>query len=318
MYNLKTGSTLNKYNNKFLKSSYKTICVIGLGSVGSFLCKHLSYNENIKKLILIDPQTVQKHNLQNSFFTENDIGKPKVECLQNSIDKSHSKIQIFQHKYEEGKTKLPNCDLVVDCRDFICSRKKEINVKFYIDERSLVIDCRKFVKRISHYGSYFMKLKKSEIREAAFIAYKLISTPSILNKMINNEVLQSLNIDETISNIFQDIRLKNSNDLVYESYKGLERIHSFQDYIETTVKESQKTEIDVFVGEEHIWKKFSFVSLTSSPEYSVIPKGSDYKTVLKVIADLISKQKGDLEYSMSLSSKGGKISVLLIRETGAA
>lgn len=301
-----------------LNLCYKTVCIIGLGSLGSFLYKHLSYNEEIKKLILIDPQTVKKNNLDSSFFKDNDIGKPKVECLQNRVDPLLTKTESYQHEYKEGETKLPKCDLVVDCRDFICSRKKEIDVKFYIDERSLVIDCRQFVHRKSHYGSYFMVLKKSEIREAAFIAYKLISTPKILNKMINNQVLQSLNIDETISNIFQDIKLKNSNDLVYESHKGLEKIHSFEDYINTAVQEAKTQDIDVYVGEEHVWKKFSFMSLTASPEYAIIPKGSDISKTLKIIADLISKQKEDLEYSMSLSSKRGKVSVLLIRETGAA
>ncbi len=294
---------------------YKNVCIIGLGSLGSFLYKHLSYNEDIKKLILIDPQVVEKNNLDSSFFKESDIGKPKVECLQNRIDPLYTRTQIFQNEYKEGTTILPQCDLVIDCRDFICSRKKEIDVKFYIDERSLIIDCRQFVNRKSHCGSYFMVLKKSEIREAAFIAYKLISTPKILNKMINNQVLQSLNIDETISNIFQDIKLKNSNDLVYESHKGLEKIHSFEDYINTTVKEAETKDIDVYVGEEHIWKKFSFLA---SPEYAIIPKGSDTSKVLEVIGDLVSKQKEDLEYSMSLSLKRGKVSVLLIRETGAA
>lgn len=307
-------------NSKKSKSDlcYESVCIIGLGSLGSFLYKHLSYNEEIKKLILIDPQTVEEDNLNSSFFRNNDIGEPKVECLLNRVDPLYKRTQIFQSEYNEGTTKLPPCDLVIDCRDFICSRKQEIDVKFYIDERSLVIDCRQFVNRKSHPGSYYMVLKKSEIREAAFIAYKLISTPKILNKMINNQVLQSLNIDETISNIFQDIKLKNSNDLVYETHKGLEKIHSFEDYINTTVQEAQKKDIDVFVGEEHIWKKFSFMSVTTSPEYAVIPKGSDTTQTLEIIADLISKQKEDLEYSMSLSSKGGKVSVLLIRETGAA
>ena len=292
-------------------SCYKNICIVGLGSIGSFLYNHLSYNEEIKKITLFDPQKVEKRNIKSSFFKEGDIGKPKVECLLKEVDPLSTKTQIFQSKYIEGETILPCCDLVVDCRDYICSRKNEIDVKFYIDERSLVIDCRQFIIRKSYSGNYNMSLQKSEIRQAAFIAYKLISTPEVLNKMLNKKTFQTLNIDETIANIFQDIKLKQSNELLYETHKGLEKINSFEDYIEPTVREARFHNIDVYIGEYQNWKKFS-------NEHTTITKGSSIQEILNILGNLVLKQNISIEYSMSLSYIRGKLNVLLMRETGAA
>lgn len=58
----------------------RSVVVIGAGSVGSDLAEAL-VRSGVGTLTLIDPDTVESHNLGRSRYDESDIGKPKAEAL---------------------------------------------------------------------------------------------------------------------------------------------------------------------------------------------------------------------------------------------
>ena len=60
------------------------ITIIGAGSTGSFTALNLA-KMGIKKIKVIDFDIVEAHNLPNQFFRVGDIGKPKVDALQEII-----------------------------------------------------------------------------------------------------------------------------------------------------------------------------------------------------------------------------------------
>ena len=65
---------------------YNNICLIGLGTIGGFLAKNLSEIESIKKLLLIDYDTVETENIKNSIYTNKDIGKLKTSAIYDKLD----------------------------------------------------------------------------------------------------------------------------------------------------------------------------------------------------------------------------------------
>lgn len=60
------------------------IIIIGAGSTGSFTALNLA-KMGMNKIKVIDFDIVEEHNIPNQFFRISDIGKPKVEALQEII-----------------------------------------------------------------------------------------------------------------------------------------------------------------------------------------------------------------------------------------
>jgi molybdopterin/thiamine biosynthesis adenylyltransferase len=131
----------NKQKYRFLKSEYLkrtisvwgrsnqemfsnlTIAVVGLGSVGSIVAETLS-RIGIRKIILIDFDKVEKHNLDRIIgTTKNDIGKYKVNVIAEAIKKSTplNKIEVTAIKEniasKEAYLKALDCDFIFCCAD---------------------------------------------------------------------------------------------------------------------------------------------------------------------------------------------------------
>jgi len=60
------------------------VTIIGCGAVGSFVALALA-KMGVGRMLLFDPDTVEEHNLPVQFFTNLDIGKPKVTALANQL-----------------------------------------------------------------------------------------------------------------------------------------------------------------------------------------------------------------------------------------
>jgi tRNA A37 threonylcarbamoyladenosine dehydratase len=165
---------------------YKTVTVIGLGSLGGFLTKYISELSYVRNITLVDFDTVEGKNVFDSIYNYTNIGEYKVDALYDII-KDDVAVTKLNQKYIEGQTYLPESDLVIDCRDVVCDRDREIDVRFYIAEKSLVIDCRKTVRNVCSYdGHYSIQLTKSEINKAAFYSAQIIESGHIKD-MIKNK-----------------------------------------------------------------------------------------------------------------------------------
>lgn len=103
---------------KLLKSS---VLIVGCGALGSPLAVYLAA-AGAGKLVLADFDTVEMSNLHRQiFYTEEEIGKLKVECLSNRIKALNSEVEIETLQKFITPRILPSLssefDLIADAAD---------------------------------------------------------------------------------------------------------------------------------------------------------------------------------------------------------
>jgi molybdopterin/thiamine biosynthesis adenylyltransferase len=82
------------------------VTIVGIGALGSVSAELLA-RAGIGKLILIDPDNVEIHNLQRqSLFNEEDIGKNKAEVAKDKINKINSEVSVETHSAFLDETNL--------------------------------------------------------------------------------------------------------------------------------------------------------------------------------------------------------------------
>lgn len=305
------------------------IAVIGLGTLGGALCKNISEMESIDELILIDHDIVESRNVHNSVYNASQIGESKVEALSELIEENINVVQMVE-KYNEGKTKLPPCNLIIDCRDVVCSRGNEIDVRLYITGKVLIIDCRKNVKSQYNYeGSYRRKLSKSELNKAGFFAAQIICSDQI-HDLIKEKTVQrvDLNLLPSIINKAMKKSITNRVDIVYDAIDGLDRLQCLEDNIEPILSLNREKDVDVFVGERDSsqlqllkpFRKIDHLPSVSKTKYTVIPRNSlrDSSDLIHALSKIVKEQNNIMNFIVTLSHENGEYFVELLEETGAA
>ncbi|AKU80076.1 ThiF family adenylyltransferase [Spiroplasma turonicum] len=120
IYRLLELNILKIYNNKKCIKN-KTILIIGCGAMGSLLYLSISKSNYIKKIILIDDDIIEKKNLQMQIFTIKNIGKFKVDILEelcsndSKIIKIKTKINSVNELCKIFKNHAP--DISILCAD---------------------------------------------------------------------------------------------------------------------------------------------------------------------------------------------------------
>ena len=302
---------------------YNKVTVIGLGTLGGFLCKNISELDCVKELTIIDHDVVEGKNVFKSIYSSSHIGEYKVNALADIIDDDVAVTKINQ-SYREGKTILPKSDLVIDCRDVVCNRKTEIDVRFYISGKILIIDCRQNVYNTQSYeGSYSVSLTKGEINKAAFFASQIIENGDIKN-MISNKLIQKVDL-----NLLKDIMSKsikrsieNRIDMIYEATATSQRLQCINENVNPILNLNSQQDIEVFVGQrsktlENKIIKFPKIAKT---KHAVLPQKSlkDSTDVIKALSDLILLQPGITNFIVTMRRRNGQTYVELLEETGAA
>ena len=303
----------------------KRIAVIGIGTLGGYLCSHIAQSNSIEELVIIDNDIVEGKNVFTSIYTSSYIGEYKVDAL-SKILMDNINIVKMNIEYVEGKTKIPKCDLVLDCRDIVCSRLSEIDIRLYISGRVLIVDCRKNTNIPCTYnGEYIHKLTNQEINKASFYACQLIESEYI-HKMIKNNLVQRIDLDilPQILNKAITTTLENKFDMVYESSYASERLQCIEDTIKPILETNKNQAIDVYVGEKPhqniIQKMFCSCPDVAKTKYAVIPVNT-IKTeidVMQKLSDLINLQPGVSNYIVTVKEDNGRKIIELLEETGAA
>ena len=92
--------------------------VVGIGGVGSWVALNLALS-GVKKLIMIDHDSVEESNLNRTPFRKQDIGKPKVLGMTELIlERRDISVYPLQKRVEEyNPLETPRPDAVMDCRD---------------------------------------------------------------------------------------------------------------------------------------------------------------------------------------------------------
>ena len=111
-------TNLTQRQRELQLKQYHTITIIGVGGVGSWVAYFLAISGQVKRLILIDPDKVEVHNLNRTPYREKDIGQYKVLALKDIITESGRPVDItvITDKYKGTKTLTGR---VIDCRDVV-------------------------------------------------------------------------------------------------------------------------------------------------------------------------------------------------------
>lgn len=100
----------------------KTVMIIGLGAVGSFVAVQL-VQLGVSNLVFVDKDCVDESNLHRQYYFEEQIGKPKSEVLRQEIlainpDCHIEIIEDFLTADFFKKQEIPAClDLIINCAD---------------------------------------------------------------------------------------------------------------------------------------------------------------------------------------------------------
>jgi len=96
----------------------KTICIVGLGGLGTNVAKILA-ESNVANLVIIDEDRVEGDNLHRQvLYEEKDIGKLKAHVAKRHLHKlTNMNIKAITAKIDQHNIYLINYDLVLDCTD---------------------------------------------------------------------------------------------------------------------------------------------------------------------------------------------------------
>tara|TARA_A100001388_G_scaffold274072_1_gene257066 strand:+ start:352 stop:1119 length:768 start_codon:yes stop_codon:yes gene_type:complete len=124
-----------------LKIINSSILIVGCGGLGTSAATYLSMS-GILNFGLVDFDKVTLSNLNRQLmYTENDIGKKKINVLGKKLKEINSKIQIefFDTKFNKKNSQeiLKNYKIVLDCTDNFPTRY-EINRTCYLNKKILI------------------------------------------------------------------------------------------------------------------------------------------------------------------------------------
>jgi hypothetical protein len=284
---------------------YKSVVIIGIGTLGGYVAEAVANLEDIEKLVIIDHDIVEQKNLSNSIYRQIDLGGPKVEALKDILLNQNPDLEIwaFHSEYVEGETKLPKEDLVIDCRDFTYDRQSEIDARFYISSRYLMADFRKNVKyKKRKAGKYILQLSRNDLRHAASIISMMIHSDTI-KTLIKTQSVQKYELDY-VKHIDQC-----QYDVVYENVVGEDKFINLPDKIVPIMDMNKEKDVTVFLG-----SKVYPVSEKTIPMNTL----KDSKDVIISLSSVVACQSEFNNFVVSIFQERGNVYIELIPETGAA
>lgn len=304
----KRGDIKTSSGEKRKKPPYKRIAVLGVGSLGGFFADSIASVEGVEEIIIIDHDVVKQKNLKNSIYTRGDVGKKKVDALKEVIQRTNSSIKIVHtdQKFLEKKSKISECDLVFDCRDYTYNRYGLVDSRLYISGRYLIIDCRRFVKHKYHYeGAYTELLTRKDLAIAAMAAARMIKD-NFISKLIQKQTIYKYDLDSTH---YQVSLSKDEADVAIDKQHNGERITDLMDNFYSIMTENRKKPVRLQLN--------SFEKPTITKD---VPKGQlrCYRDVVNSLLPLIDSPFNYFDYTIELKKKSNKVFVVLLPDTGGS
>ena len=107
-----------------------SITLIGCGGTGSFLAEQicrLTLGLNLQ-LTLVDPDTVEQHNLLRQNFVPEELGKNKAEALALRLSRHYGRaITIIPHPFQEVPHQETHAQIMISCVDNPAARQAIAN-----------------------------------------------------------------------------------------------------------------------------------------------------------------------------------------------
>lgn len=292
---------------------YKSIVIIGLGSLGGFVAENVSRIKGLQTLILIDPDIVEYKNIEKSIYKRSDIGQFKVNAIKKIIDNSQLDVKTFPIEYIEGKIYMPANDLIIDCRDEICNRDGEIDVRFYISYRTLVIDCEKHHKvKFIQTGKYSQRLSSIELSTAASIASQYVND-DILKEFIKKQLVYQAPIDLVKQQANKAIELyENRPDIVLDYYQGQDKIRNLHENLSNLIDINKTKDLTVIVGQEGcVGSHIQLIRKNEIDQYN-----DAVRTLSEIVLNIVPQKE---YYTIQLNDNNkDEVYIELLPDTGAA
>lgn len=284
-----------------------SVTVIGVGTLGGFLCESLSKTESIKRIIVIDYDKVRRKNVGESIYSLKSIGNSKVYSIKKIIRSLNNNIEIvdIKQKYIEGITKLPyDTDLLFDCRDFIYDRSGEIDSRLFITGRYVVLDCRRKVTYNNHFeGSYNQKVTMLDLSNAANIVCSLVQSGKIFDIM-EKELVYKVELDYVSRKAHETLQEKDNMVAIPDP-----KFIDLEDSLHKILESNKKGSLRMFLG-----------SKESSLMVKEIQKGSltCADDVVSSLSQFVQSPFATAGFIVVLHDRQKEVYLELLPETGAA
>ena len=119
-------------------SHAQRVTIIGAGGIGSWVTVALA-KLGVRHLRVIDPDSVESHNLSTTPYRQIDIGVKKVHALQSLLHEFKRTMTAVPKRYAGGQ--LPRTDVLISAVDSMEARRllfkvvQKQKIPFYIDGR---------------------------------------------------------------------------------------------------------------------------------------------------------------------------------------
>jgi len=173
------------------------VMIVGCGGIGCWTALQLTML-GVRKITLIDMDTIEESNLNRQFFYEEDIEKFKVDALVEKLHKINSKIKYHSvaHEVERARDELfKNTHFIFDCldniktREYLLSKCTELNIPFIHSACSDVIgEAQLIIKGKTPVLKYPEDMKKADERRSC-----LDFDPAVVT---TNMIVASLQVDK--------------------------------------------------------------------------------------------------------------------------
>lgn len=145
------------------------IHIVGCGSVGSTIAENLA-RCGVKNMVLWDFDTVEAHNIVNQMFRQQDVGKSKVEALQDILcDINPEIVDTVELKPEGWQGKLMSGYIFL-CVDNIELRRQIVEKHMDSPYVKAVFDFRTLLESAQHYAADWSdyKMKQDLLKSMQF------------------------------------------------------------------------------------------------------------------------------------------------------
>lgn len=103
-----------------IRNARVTVC--GTGAIGSILATNLA-RLGVGEILVIDPDVLKEHNLENQAFTKDDLGRAKVHALRDQLAKIDATLVVktFLGRIQDLRGELPG-PWIFGCVDNVAAR----------------------------------------------------------------------------------------------------------------------------------------------------------------------------------------------------
>lgn len=189
----------------------KSVAIIGCGGVGSWLAMNLAL-VGTEKVVLVDHDKIEEHNLNRTLFKTCQIGTHKVSALTGLIIErrpSCKPIPIPKKLEEIPKDALSmvsDCEIILDCRDTSKSLPEELEKKVLVvggyDGLNITLHFNRKKDTVWGSGPVTYRTVPSFLVPCEFIAAVItMYLCSTLKDAHKGEVIKNINIEEFVQNV---------------------------------------------------------------------------------------------------------------------